>query len=146
MKKQTVQVDATRRKTVEITLVDDVKTLEDVVVTGYSNVRKSSFTGSSTQISGDDLRKVSQTNIIGAIQSFDPSFRLVDNVQFGSDPNALHEADLLMLDISKVKFQLGWEPRMNIDQTVRLTVDWYRRYQKEEMYKVCVEQIEKYIR
>lgn len=39
MKKQTVQVDATRRKTVEITLVDDVKTLEDVVVTGYSNVR-----------------------------------------------------------------------------------------------------------
>ena len=36
MKKQTVQVDATRRKTVEITLVDDVKTLEDVVVTGYS--------------------------------------------------------------------------------------------------------------
>ena len=91
MKKQTVQVDATRRKTVEITLVDDVKTLEDVVVTGYSNVRKSSFTGSSTQISGDDLRKVSQTNIIGAIQSFDPSFRLVDNVQFGSDPNALPE-------------------------------------------------------
>lgn len=53
-------------KRVEITLVDDVKTLEDVVVTGYSNVRKSSFTGSSTQISGDDLRKVSQTNIIGA--------------------------------------------------------------------------------
>ena len=35
-------------------MVDDVKTLEDVVVTGYSNVRKSSFTGSSTQISGDD--------------------------------------------------------------------------------------------
>ena len=63
-----------------------------------------------------------------------------------SDPNALHEASLLMLDISKVKFQLGWEPRMNIDQTVRLTVDWYKRYQKEEMYKVCVEQIEKYIR
>ena len=51
-----------------------------------------------------------------------------------------------MLDISKVKFQLGWEPRMNIDQTVTLTVDWYRRYQKEEMYEVCVEQIEKYIR
>lgn len=91
MKKQAVQVDATHRKTVEVTLVDDVKTLEDVVVTGYSNVRKSSFTGSSTQISGDDLRKVSQTNIIGAIQSFDPSFRLVDNTQFGSDPNALPE-------------------------------------------------------
>ena len=53
MKKQTLQVDATRKKMLEITMVDDVKTLEDVVVTGYSNVRKSSFTGSSTQITGD---------------------------------------------------------------------------------------------
>ena len=78
-------------KSLEITLVDDVKTLEDVVVTGYSNVRKTSFTGSSTQITGDDLRKVSQTNVIDAMQSFDPSFRLMTNTQFGSDPNALPE-------------------------------------------------------
>ena len=91
MKKQTLQVDATRRKSIEITLVDDVKTLEDVVVTGYSNVRKSSFTGSSTQITGDELRKVSQTNVLDAMQSFDPSFRLMTNTQFGSDPNALPE-------------------------------------------------------
>lgn len=91
MKKQTLQVDATRKKMLEITLVDDVKTLEDVVVTGYSNVRKSSFTGSSTQITGDELRKVSQTNILDAMQSFDPSFRLMSNTQFGSDPNALPE-------------------------------------------------------
>ena len=91
MKKQIVHVDASRKKLVEITMVDDVKTLEDVVVTGYSNVRKSSFTGSSTQITGDDLRKVSQTNVIGALQTFDPSFRLVNNAQFGSDPNALPE-------------------------------------------------------
>lgn len=91
MKKQTVHVDATRKKMLEITLVDDVKALEDVVVTGYGNVRKTSFTGSSTQISGDELRKVSQTNILDAMQSFDPSFRLMTNTQFGSDPNALPE-------------------------------------------------------
>ncbi|QIU93656.1 SusC/RagA family TonB-linked outer membrane protein [Bacteroides faecium] len=91
MKKQTIQVDATRKKMLEITMVDDVKTLDDVVINGYSNVRKSSFTGSSTQISGNDLRKVSQTNVIGALQTFDPSFRLVSNTQFGSDPNALPE-------------------------------------------------------
>lgn len=91
MKKRLIQVDVARRKMLEITLIDDVKTLEDVVVTGYSNVRKSSFTGSSTQISGDDLRKVSQTNVLDAMQSFDPSFRLMTNTQFGSDPNALPE-------------------------------------------------------
>lgn len=91
MKKQTVQVDATSKKQLEIMMADDVKTLDDVVITGYSNVSKSSFTGSSTQITGDDLRKVSQTNVIGALGAFDPSFRLVNNTQFGSDPNALPE-------------------------------------------------------
>jgi CDP-glucose 4,6-dehydratase len=47
----------------------------------------------------------------------------------------------LMLDISKVKFQLGWEPRLNINQTVELTVDWYTRYKTEEVYKICLDQI-----
>ena len=91
MKKQTLQVDATRRKSLEITLVDDVKTLEDVVVTGYNNVRKTSFTGSSTQISGDDLRKVSQTNILGALAIIRSLFPFDDKQSIWPDPNALPE-------------------------------------------------------
>lgn len=62
-----------------------------------------------------------------------------------SDPNALHEANLLMLDISKAKFKLGWEPRMDINQCIALVVDWYKRYQHEEVYKLCTKQIEKYL-
>ncbi len=42
-----------------------------------------------------------------------------------SDPYALHEAKLLMLDISKAKFRLGWEPRMNLDQCLAMVADWY---------------------
>ncbi len=62
-----------------------------------------------------------------------------------SDPNALHEAKLLMLDVSKAKFQLGWEPRMNISQCIELVVDWYKRYKAENVYKLCVEEIESYL-
>lgn len=62
-----------------------------------------------------------------------------------SDPNAVHEANLLMLDISKAKFRLGWEPRMNIDQCVALVADWYKRYKTEGVYNLCVEEIEKFI-
>lgn len=62
-----------------------------------------------------------------------------------SDPNALHEAKLLMLDISKAKFRLGWEPRMNIDQTVALTVDWYKNYKKDDVYELCHRQIKDYV-
>lgn len=62
-----------------------------------------------------------------------------------SDPNSLHEAKLLMLDISKAYFRLGWQPRLNLTQTVQLTIDWYKRYRNECVYKLCVEQISKYI-
>ena len=62
-----------------------------------------------------------------------------------SDPNALHEAKLLMLDISKAKFQLGWEPRMNIHQCIALVVDWYKRYKTEDVYNLCIEEIESYL-
>lgn len=61
-----------------------------------------------------------------------------------SDPNALHEAHLLMLDISKAKFRLGWEPRTNIDQCCKLTADWYKRYRNENVYNLCIEQIESF--
>lgn len=62
-----------------------------------------------------------------------------------SDPNAVHEANLLMLDISKAKFKLGWEPRMNIDQCIALVADWYKRYKTEDVYDLCIEEIEKYL-
>lgn len=61
-----------------------------------------------------------------------------------SDPNAPHEAQLLMLDISKARYRLGWRPRLNMEQTVRLTVDWYRRYRGEDVYSLCAEQIRTY--
>ena len=57
----------------------------------------------------------------------------------------LHEAKLLMLDISKAKFQLGWEPRLNISQTVELTVNWYNRYKYEDVSGLCLEQIDNFI-
>ena len=62
-----------------------------------------------------------------------------------SDPNAVHEANLLMLDISKAKFKLGWEPRMNIDQCAALVADWYKRYMTENVYNLCIEEIERYL-
>ena len=61
-----------------------------------------------------------------------------------SNPNILHEASLLMLDISKAKFKLGWEPRMNIEQTVCMTMDWYKSYKKENVWDLCLRQIQSY--
>ena len=62
-----------------------------------------------------------------------------------SDPNALHEANLLMLDISKAHTLLGWEPRTNIEQCCQLTADWYKRYRTENVYDLCREQIDTFL-
>lgn len=42
------------------------------------------------------------------------------------EPSPLHEAQTLRLDISKAHALLGWRPALGIDETVRLTADWYR--------------------
>ena len=81
---------------------------------------------------------------------WDVATKLISNYGKGelmdvSDPNALHEAKLLMLDINKAHFKLDWEPRMDIDQCMNLVADWYKRYQDDDVYCICVEQINKYV-
>jgi len=61
-----------------------------------------------------------------------------------SDSNDFHEAQMLLLDISKARFRLGWKPRMDFKQTVALTVDWYKNYQKTKIEELCCKQIEKF--
>jgi TonB-linked SusC/RagA family outer membrane protein len=63
----------------------------DEVVTGYTKLRKESFTGNSIRITQEDILKVGNRNVISALQVFDPSFRLEVNNIMGSDPNTLPE-------------------------------------------------------
>jgi CDP-glucose 4,6-dehydratase len=82
--------------------------------------------------------------------SFLPVGSLVDRIvkawgegswQDHSKPGALHEANLLKLDISKAKSQLGWSPLWNIDKAIAETVSWYRQYPTGNMYDLCCRQI-----
>lgn len=62
-----------------------------------------------------------------------------------SNPNELHEAKLLALDIAKARFELGWKPTLNIDETIEMTVEWYREYKNKDVYELCVEQIKRFV-
>ncbi len=61
-----------------------------------------------------------------------------------TDPNAVHEANLLMLDITKAQTRLGWQPKLSTKEAIELTAKWYNHYQNEDVYRLCVEMIEKY--
>lgn len=63
-----------------------------------------------------------------------------------SDPNALHEAKLLILDVSKSRFKLGWKPRLDIDRALKMTVEWYKSYTNTDIYELCVNQIKEFMR
>lgn len=88
---ETREVPYVGKDTINVELREDVKKMEEVVVTGYANIKKSSFTGSATQVSREEILKVSSFNLINALAVFDPSLRLVKNNEMGSDPNTLPE-------------------------------------------------------
>lgn len=39
-----------------------------------------------------------------------------------------HEAATLKLDSTKARIELGWKPRLGLEESLRLTVDWYKAY------------------
>ena len=42
--------------------------------------------------------------------------------------NGPHEANFLKLDCSKVKSILKWNPQLTIEESIKLTVEWYKEY------------------
>ena len=62
-----------------------------------------------------------------------------------SNPDAVHEANLLMLDITKAKTRLGWHPTLNMKQTMALVADWYKKYQHTNVYDLTVKEINQFL-
>lgn len=64
----TQEIAAQENTTLNITLKEDSKTLEEVVVIGYGTARKSDVTGSIASVKGAELRSVQTGNISSALQ------------------------------------------------------------------------------
>ena len=62
-----------------------------------------------------------------------------------STTEAPHEANLLLLDITKAVTRLGWRPRLDAAGCAALTADWYSRYAGENVYDLCVEEIDSFL-
>lgn len=50
-----------------------------------------------------------------------------------SSPNAVHEANLLKLDIAKAKEVLGWIPKLNALEAISWTIEWYKKTVAEQL-------------
>ncbi|MDR2622988.1 MAG: CDP-glucose 4,6-dehydratase [Methanobrevibacter sp.] len=59
----------------------------------------------------------------------------------------LHEANLLELDINKSLEYLDWKPKLNFKNTIKMTVEWYKKfYNNDDMLKATNNQIKEYLK
>ena len=77
-----------------ITLREDSKEMQEVVVTGYQTKNKNSFTGSQVAVSRDQLMNVGTKNVLQSIASFVPGMVIADDNLKGSDPNKVAELNI----------------------------------------------------
>lgn len=64
-----------------------------------------------------------------------------------SAENHFHEATLLSLDISRARQRLHWQPALTLDETIDLTVQWYKKLAEAgpgPMYELGCRQIHDY--
>lgn len=79
----------------QIILAVAVLNMEEVTVsTGYYKRKKASFTGSASAFSGEELRVIGTQNLIKSLSVLEPSFRMVENLDLGANPNQLPESIL----------------------------------------------------
>ena len=84
-----VEVVVKDNNVINVTMEEDVTEVDEVVVTGYFNKAKESFTGTATSFSGEELRQVNPVNALTALSVLDPSFKMLENIADGSNPNVV---------------------------------------------------------
>ena len=60
-----------------------------------------------------------------------------------SEKKQPHEAGMLKLDISKAARELEWKPKLNADEAIRWTVEWYKR-KADQKAEFTFRQIDEY--
>jgi TonB-linked SusC/RagA family outer membrane protein len=74
-------------KKLDIVMTEVSSHVGEVVVTGMFNHRAESFTGSATTYKHEDLMNAGSQNLLKSLKNLDPSFQLLENLDYGSDPN-----------------------------------------------------------
>ena len=75
----TQEIEVGNRRTINVTLSEDTKQMEEVVVVGYGIVRKSDLTSSVTSVRAEDMTVSATPNITSALQGIAPGVEVSRN-------------------------------------------------------------------
>ncbi len=91
---KTQEISYQKQEKLDIELQPDEGAMNEVVVTGIFQRERQSFTGSSTRFSAKELQIVGNQGILQSLKTLDPSFAIIDNNTFGSDPNRFPDIEI----------------------------------------------------
>lgn len=108
----TLHYDGSNAKLFEhVRLKPDAVKIDNVVITGIYKRNKDSFTGSSASYKGEELKRVGAQSILQSLQTLDPSFRIMDNVLAGSNPNQMPDVEIRgKSSVAGLKEEFGSDP------------------------------------
>ena len=92
MKTQEIAVGS--KTQLDVKLVEDSETLDDVVVTGIFTKSKESYTGAVTAVSAKELKMYKGQNLLATLRNIDPSIKVVMDNALGSNPNVIPEINI----------------------------------------------------
>lgn len=72
-----------------VILDNDTQMLQETVVTGIYTRKAESFTGAVQSLNSETLKKVGTKNVLESLKNLDPSLMILDNLEQGSNPNAM---------------------------------------------------------
>ena len=73
----TKEIEVGDKSNLSISLIEDTKTLDEVVVVGYGIQKKKLVTGATVQVKGNELQKLNTVSPLGALQSQAPGVSIV---------------------------------------------------------------------
>ena len=88
------RVDVGNNTVIDVKMEEDVQQMDEVVVTGIFTRKKESFTGSTATFKKEELKMVGAQNVIQSLKTLDPSFVIMENNDYGSDPNKLPDIEI----------------------------------------------------
>ncbi|MDE5610548.1 MAG: carboxypeptidase-like regulatory domain-containing protein [Odoribacter sp.] len=77
-----------------VVMEEEATAMDEVVVTGIFERKRSDFTGSASTFTADKLKEVGNQNIIQSLKSLDPAFAIIESNEWGSDPNRLPDIEI----------------------------------------------------
>jgi TonB-linked SusC/RagA family outer membrane protein len=91
---KTVEVNGEAPGPLLVVMEEEIREMDEIIVTGIFSKTRESYTGAATTITAAELKSFGNRSILATIRNIDPSFNIMENIEYGSDPNHLPEITL----------------------------------------------------